>query len=165
MYLLDIIMALGVIAFTMGSALLMYRMAVGHAADPMIINQSLAIARSYLEEIMAQDFCDPSDGGLPGACTTVCPAAEASRNLYDNVCDYDNLNDAGAKGRDGNSLSGLSNYTVTVDVVPAPAEGLGPAGNTTTAAETLRIDVTVTHSGGAVRPVHLSAYRTFYQTR
>lgn len=76
-----------------------------HSADPVVRQQAIAIAESYLEEILLLPVDDP-DGINEGN----------NRSLFDNVADYDNLNDAGTTDQNNNAITGLENYTVTVTV-------------------------------------------------
>ncbi len=149
------------------------------SADPLIQKQALAIAEAYLEEILAMPFtyCDPDDanaataestGAVNPADPTVC-ATNLETNLvpenmggletrggstlpFDNVNDYNGLSGAPA-GLDGTAISNLGAYQVSVAVV---AEAL----STVTAAESLRVTVTVT--GPASTTVRLDGYRTRY---
>ncbi|WP_137974774.1 type II secretion system protein [Pseudomonas sp. F(2018)] len=118
---------------------------VGRSADPLLHQQSLAIAEAYLEEILLQPFLDP--GG------SICPAAPASRASYDNVCDYNGLSDSGARNSLGQAIAGLSSYSVRVAVTPQTWSGL-PVNRT------LYVEVTVTDPAGQL--LRLGAYRTCY---
>ncbi len=108
-------------------------------------HQILAVTRSYMNEVLAQPFCDPDDPGQPVSCITVCPAPEVSRDLYDNVCDYNALNDVGVWDRNNAAVSGMDNFTVAITVTGSPLDALGPGASQTPGTEVLRIDVTVTH--------------------
>lgn len=93
----------------------------GRSADPLLHQQSLALAEAYLEEILLQDFLDPASAGQ-------CPAPPALRRDYDNVCDYAALVDNGARNAYGEGLAGLDGYRVSVSVTPVAWNGL-PAGD------------------------------------
>lgn len=134
-----------------------------HSADPMIQNQAVAIAEAYLEEVLLKQFCDPQEnciiGNAPGTANcTVCPAAEASRDLYDNICDYNGISNVGARNQSGTAIAGLNSYQIQVNVSSADAlSGLSGAN-----CELLRVDVAVSHS--LVNSVNytISGYRTNY---
>src|SRR2546423_6677522 len=79
--LIDIIAAILVIGIAVAAVVSVFTVTVQHSADPMMRRQAQLIAEAYLEEILLQKFYDPDTDN-------VCPAPEASRNLYDNVCDY-----------------------------------------------------------------------------
>ncbi len=85
----------------------------------------------------------------------MCPAPEASRDIFDNVCDYDLLDDSGARRQDGGAITGLEAYRVrtTVDQA-ATLNGLSGA------AQVLRVDVRVTRDSRI--DLTLSGYRTRY---
>lgn len=118
----------------------------GRSADPMLRQQSLAIAEAYLEEILSRDFLDPTDHDL-------CPARPAARGDYDNVCDYAALDDSGARDADGDPIPGLEDYRISVAVTPQAFAGVS-------AAAALQVEVTVTDPAG--QRLALSAWRTCY---
>lgn len=118
---------------------------VGRSADPLLRQQSLAIAEAYLEEILLQPFLD--SGGA------ICPAAPANRANFDNVCDYDGLNDNGARDARGQAIAALANYGVRVTVAPQAWDVLA-------ANRTLYVEVTVTDPAG--QSLVLGGYRTCY---
>lgn len=117
----------------------------GRSADPLLRQQSLAIAEAYLEEILLQPFLD--SGG------TVCPAAPASRANFDNVCDYNGLNDNGARDSRGQAIAALANYRVQVAVSQQAWAGLA-------ASDALLVQVTVTDPAG--QALRLDGYRARY---
>jgi MSHA pilin protein MshD len=117
----------------------------GRSADPLLRQQSLAIAEAYLEEILLQPFLD--SGGA------VCPAPPASRASYDNVCDYDGLSDNGARDARGQAIAALASYRVQVAVTAQAWAGLA-------AGDVLRVQVTVTDPAG--QPLALDGFRTRY---
>lgn len=108
------------------------------SAKPLIRTQAIAIARSYMEEILSRPLSDPAGGD-----------GEASRSLFDDVDDYHNLVDSdGAEDRLENPVAGLGGYNVSVAVVDASVSGLSGK----------KITVTVTHGSGTVN-VPVTAYR------
>ncbi|MNZ88845.1 hypothetical protein D3C78_1077460 [compost metagenome] len=115
----------------------------GRSADPLLRQQSLALAEAYLEEILLQDFLDPTSGSQ-------CPSAPASRLLYDNVCDYAGLVDNGARNAYGEALAGLQGYRVSVTVTPLAWNGLA-------AGDVLQVEVTVRDPSG--QELRLGGYR------
>jgi len=151
-----------------------------NSIDPQIRQQGNAIARAYLEEIMLNRFCEPdfdpdadpttdcSAECTFSACTTADPGAcggansvgatEVSRDVFDDVCDYNGLTDAGARNQAGVAIAGLGAYTVNVAVNDSAAVNLN--GLTGNAGQVVRIDVNVTHSTGA--SMSLSAFKANY---
>lgn len=150
--LIELVISIVVIAIAVASTLVVVQRAARASADPMIQRQASAIAESYLEEILEKPFYDPDLGAAGGAC----PAKEASRALYDNVCDYDGLDDAGARDQFGAALGGLTPYRVRV-TVDSSAAALGALSGSSVV---LRVDVRVTTS--LPLDITLSGYRTNY---
>ena len=146
--LIEMIIAIVVLASAVSGIMFAYVQNVSKSADPMIDQQALIIAQAYLEEILLKPYSDP-DGGETGSCE------EASRVQYDDVADYDCVNDtAGALDQFGNSLAGLGAYNVAVSVT---ATNIGAP-----AVAARRIDVTVTHDAYSSLNMTLTGYRTAY---
>ena len=144
---------------------------IARSADPLVEHQAAAIAEAYLEEVILAGFCDPdfpapgnscrqdctASACSAGACGGVGPLKEASRDLYDDVCDYHGLNDSGARDRSGAAIAGLAGYDVSVAVVDSGVT-LGSPALSAAAGEVVRIDVTVSHVG-LDNDLVLSAFR------
>ena len=139
--LIELVVSIVIIAIAAGAVLGVLSRSVGRSADAMVLAQGVSIAEAYLEEIALKSFVDPD--GTDG---------EALRPDFDDVDDYNGLVDAGARDQFGTALAPLAAYTVTVTVVASTALAGVPG------ADAERIDVGVTHSGGAV--VRLSGYKT-----
>lgn len=135
---IELVISLVLISIAVTGVLVAYTTTVSGSADPQVRLQAIAVAESYLEEILSRPFNDP-DGIEP----------EASRASFDDVDDYNGLNEE-PQLPDGTTL-GLSAYTVTVSVGAATLNGI---------AGSLRVDVTVTHDGG--ESITLTGYRTDY---
>ena len=148
------------------------------SVSPQIQQQGNAIARAYLEEIMLNQFCDPNwdpnldlDGDPltnPQNCSTDCSASVCSvckttgtgwtteaRSTYDDVCDYNGLNDVGAEDQLGNPIGNLGVYEVDVTVTDVGVMLNGLNGNL---GQVVLIDVDVTHTTGST--MSLSSYKT-----
>lgn len=139
--LVELIVAIAIIAAGVTAVLAAYAAVATRSADAMVRQQAVAIAESYLEEIALKPFADPD--GLE---------AETPRSGWDDVDDYDGLVDAGVRDQNGAAIATLSAYSVGVAVRATTALTGVPA------ASARRIDVTVTGPQG-VR-VGLTAYRT-----
>ena len=142
MTLIELIVAIVVIAIAVSSVLGVLTSNVQNSADAMVISQAAAIAEAYLEEASLKPFVDPdgSDG-------------EAARTDFDDVDDYNGLVDVGAADQFGNPIGALADYTVSVTVVPSAALPNVPV------ADALRVDVTVT------RAPYVNFTLTGYRTR
>lgn len=142
MTLIEVIIALVVIATCIVGVLGLLTSLATRSAEAPVHAQATSIAIAYLEEILAEPYVDSG------------PDGETARALFDDVDDYDNLDDSGARNQFGTPLAGLTQYRVQVRIVPVQ---LGLAPNSIAAR---RVDVTVTPPASAA--VMLSGYRTQY---
>ena len=138
--LIDLVVAIVIISIAASSVLMALSTSVTYSADPMIRHQAVAIAEAYLEEIALKSFVDPD--GVDG---------EGSRDLYDDVDDYDGLVDNGARNQFDAAIAALSDYTVSVTVTASSA--LPSIAST----ELYLISVQITHAANVDFTV--SAYR------
>ena len=167
--LIELIVAIVVLAVGATGMLIQINQAIQHSADPQIFQQANSIARSYLEETLLNSFCDPDvSTNCPTFCSganacTICSAGEASRDLFDDVCDYDSINDtAGAVDQTGTAIAGLEAYNVNVTVSDAGVTLQGqPSTNTLDSAsgQVLRVDINVTHDNFADLDYTLTGYK------
>jgi MSHA pilin protein MshD len=139
--LIELIISIVVIAIAIGGVLGVLSQSVGRSADAMVMTQAVSIAEAYLEEITLKSFVDPD--GVDG---------EVNRIDFDDVDDYNGLVDVGARDQFGVAIPSLSQYTVTVTVVPSAALTGVPG------ADAERVDVSVTYAPNVT--VTLSAYKT-----
>lgn len=181
--LVELIVAVVIIAAAVGGVLVSFDVATRGSADPMLQKQALAIAESLLEEVqlMPFTFCDPDDPQASSAASnavgpTGCSSAAtvevigpeggetryAATAPFDNVSDYHGYDSAGEGGLNSitNNDLGLAGYAASIAVTQEP---LGPAGSQVPAADSLRITVGVT--GPANTRVTLTGYRTRYAPR
>lgn len=144
--LVELIITILVIGIAVTGILQVITSNTGHSADPMIQHQAIAVAEAYLDEILAKQFTDPDADG------------EASRHLFDDVDDYNNLIDTQVRDQgdatnpNGRIITGLEGYAVTVVVT---ADTLGPVAAPVNA---LRVTVTVTPPDGP--DIVMTGYRT-----
>jgi len=139
--LIEIIVTIVLISISATAIMSVFTSTVRSSANPMILQQAVSIAEAYMEEILLKSYDDPD--GLPNV-------VESDRRLFDNVSDYDGLNDVGAVDQNGNSIPSLSDYTVAVTVT----------GTTLNTVPALLIRVSVAHT--VLAPIVLHGYRTDY---
>jgi MSHA pilin protein MshD len=147
--LIELIIFMVIVGIAMAGIVSAINFNVQHSADPVVKKQALAIAESMLEEVTLQNFSDP-DGGAN--------VVEASRDLYDDIEDYDNYSRNGISSINAPSatITGLEDYTVSVKIDSAAnLNGIGGG-------KAKRITVTVT--GPLNTTVLLEGYRTDYGT-
>ncbi len=145
--LIEMVIAIVVLAAGVSGILFSFTANIGKSADPMILQQGIIIAQGYLEEAMLKPYNDP-DGE-----TGTCEEGVGNRIQFDDVNDYNCINDAGARDQFGGSLAGLANYNIAIAVNTV---NIG-----TPAVASRRINVTVTHTSANINLV-LTAYRTSY---
>ena len=163
--LVELIVSIVVISIGLAGILLVMNRNLSSSGDPMVQHQAIAIGEAYLEEILAKDFCDPDNApgtcvsGAPGSPTcNVCPASEASRGLYDNVCDYRGLPDNIVRDPStGVAIAGLGAFTVVVTITDNGAVLNGLTGAN---CQVLHVDVDVAGPGGVA--YRLNGYRANY---
>jgi MSHA pilin protein MshD len=141
--LIEIIITIVVLAIAATTLLSVFTSTARTSADPMIQQQAISIAEAYMEEIVLKNFSDPD------------PEVDEAdgRENYDDVQDYHNLIDIGAKNQNNNAISQLSDYSVTVKVEGAELNGILDT-------DSMRIDITVNHP--AISPITITGYRTKY---
>ncbi len=102
---IELILTIVIISSSLVGILGVINLTTRHSADPVVQQQAIAIAESYLEEILLLPIADP-DGSNSGE----------SRSSFDNVADYDWLSNNGVVDQNGNAIADLSNYTVNVSI-------------------------------------------------
>ena len=145
--LVELVISIVVIATTLVALNVAFTTLLRPSADSLLVVQSLATAEGYLEEILGRGFVDPDDG-------TLCPTPEASRDLYDNLCDYNNLDDSGARDQFDNPIVGLEGFRVRVTV------DSGFDLNGVNGGEAIEVVVRVTHPASI--DFSLRGYRTAF---
>lgn len=178
--LIELITAIVIVSLAIAGVLLLSSDTTRRSGDPLILEQANGIARSYMEEIQQKRFCDPdydadSDPLTPLNCPVDCTASlcsaggcrnngsaqEASRDLYDDICDYQGLSDSGARDQNNNLMNGLGQYSINVSVADDAGVSIGTAGNQLTGNNGQAVLITVTVSHPAMEsPLIMSAYRT-----
>lgn len=146
--LVELIIAIVIIGAALGGLVAAFTRANLASADPVITQQMLAIGESMLEEVLLKPFDVTAD-----------EVAEPARAQFNDVRDYDRLDDAdpgyassGIRDIDGEPIAGLEAYGVSVRVESNGVALTGvPAGNA------LRVTVTVSHGE---RRLSLTGWRT-----
>lgn len=147
--LIELIIFMVIVGVAMAGIISSINFNARHSADPIVKKQALAIAESLLEEIMLQSFSDP-DGDAN--------MVEASRDLYDDIDDYNNYSRNGISSIDAPSttITELEDYDVRVQINSA-ADLNGISGGKAKL-------ITVTVTGPLNTTVLLQGYRTDYGT-
>ena len=99
--LVELILSIVIISIALTGVLTVMNLTVSHSADPVVRHQSISIAESYLEEILLQSYDNPTNG-----------YSGADRSQFDDVDDYNGLNNTGVEDQLGDSVVTLANYNV-----------------------------------------------------
>ncbi|MFV2060810.1 MAG: hypothetical protein ACC653_08995 [Gammaproteobacteria bacterium] len=163
--LIEIIIVIIFISIAMVSILSAYTHSMRNSATPMHQIRAVELAQAYMEEILNKRFDEASgQGGLPRcgssdsaalACTTAVNfGAEAgeTRSLYDDVDDFDGLDDPLLIDSLGNVRTGYDNYRAQIFVSYA-GNDLSSINNN----DAKRIDIIITTANGS--SFNFSAYR------
>jgi len=140
--LVELVISIAIAGIVISGVVVTSAQLAARTADPMLASQRIHIAQSYLEEITSQEF------EFVGAS---CLSNPGSRQLYTQVCQYDNLTNSPVEDQFGNVPNGLENYKVSVDV-PSNGGGsnkLGPSGAKLLATQVMLVTVTVASPDGA----------------
>ena len=148
--LIEILVTIVVIGIAATALLGVFGNIARSSVDPVIRQQAIAIAEAYLEEILLKDFDDPTDPEQGAASTE---AGEPTRDLFDDVQDYNHLGTTQVRDQNNVAIPALVDYQVAVTVA-------GAALNTVPAAASMRIRVDVSHP--AIATISLVAYRADY---
>jgi len=147
--LIELVIFMVIVGIAMAGIISSINFNIQHSADPVVKKQALAIAEALLEEVMLENFSDPD--GLPNV-------VEASRDLYDDIDDYNNYSRNGISSinEPATTITGLENYNVSV-VVDSTVDLNGVNGG-----KAKRITITITVTGPLNTTVLLEGYRTNY---
>ena len=143
--LIELVISMSIIAITLIGVLMAINTSTLYSSDPLLTHQAIAIAESYLEEIVSKAFP-----------IGTCPAG--TRSTYTNICNYNGLSES-PRDQNGNPIAALASYNVSVSVDSTTASLGFPS--LTSGTQVVRIDVTVSHTPNMV-PVTFSMYRTNY---
>lgn len=142
--LVELVITIAVLAIGLTGILLVLNQNIQHSADPMVEQQAVNIAEAYLDEILNQPYMDAN-----GVCTG------ETRATLDSIQDYVQgspcLPDTVVRDDQGNAVSGLSNYSVSVALSNTTLGGIAA----------IRVNVTVTYTPTNLS-LTLSGYRTNY---
>jgi MSHA pilin protein MshD len=141
--LVELVVAITIVAIAATTILGAFAAVAKGSADAMMQQQAIAIAESYLSEILQRWVTDPN--GTP---------PNTGRASWDLVDQYNGLVDVGAHDQFGNPIASLNSYTVSVSTSQSSALAGVPA------AAARRVDITVSYPPSA--SVTLSGYRTSY---
>ncbi|MGM0769352.1 MAG: type IV pilus modification PilV family protein [Pseudomonadota bacterium] len=143
--LVELVMTIVIISVAIAGVVGAFSLIAGRSADPLNQTRSVALAQLYMDEILAKKFADGSPVG-GGAVSTSAEADCANigddgenRSTFNDVDDYDVLNNASPENSEQAPLSGYNGFQVSVSV-----ECAGTDVNFTENFQAKRIDITIT---------------------
>jgi MSHA pilin protein MshD len=142
--LIELIISILIITIALTGIFSTIKLTVSNSADPLAEYQAITIAESYLEEILLHDYADPHD--------TVADEwhTNQARSTFDDVDDYNGMNETGVRDQRGNPIMTLTPYHVSVSVVPADVSNV------------MAKVITVTVTGYNLSPTKLIGYKFYY---
>lgn len=153
--LVELVMTIVIISIAIAGVVGAFSLIAGRSADPLNQSRAVSLAQLYMDEILAKRFAEgsPVGGGQTAApdCGNLGPDGGESRNDFDDVDDYDGLDNTPTSSEEI-ALSGYGEFNVSISVACAGSEvGL--------AADNLakRIDILITDPSG--NDYQFSAYR------
>ncbi len=135
--LVELIMSMVIISIALVGIFSVINITTLHSADPIVQHQAIAIAESYMDEILQQNYSGSASG---------------VRANFNNVDNYNGLVNNGVQNQQGAAVPGLTQYTVTVSV-SAPSTLSGGVNVK---------QITVSVSGPGVSGLTLVGYRANY---
>lgn len=145
--LIELIMAIVIIAIGVTGVLAAYINSVRGGADAVVSKQLISIAEEMMEEVLLKPHA--VNGVAPANALTACGVA-ANRDGFDDVRDYNGYQTTGICNSAGQAVAGLGDYNVLVTVNIANLDGVANA---------LRVTVTATRGG---QNLVLDGFRTQY---
>lgn len=109
--LIELIMFIIIITVGLMGILSVMNITTKSSADPVIRKQAMAMAEAVLEEVLSKNYCDPDL--VPPSCVV---SREASRDLYDDIADYDGQTIAGNATLGSFPVAALAGLTATIAV-------------------------------------------------
>jgi MSHA pilin protein MshD len=143
---------------------------VAHSPEPLLRQKAVALANFYMDEILRKKWneASPAGGGCVNTGSGKCPAGPAAiaigtdgdtRANFDDIDDYNGVNDATPVDQSGIALANFNGYSVTVAVSSGTAlDPLTSGSRDIDASDTLMIvvNVMVVATGDTIS---LTAYR------
>ncbi len=113
--LIELIFSIVILSVSLIGVMSVFHQTTTNSANPIVEHQAIAIAESYLEEILLKNFCE-DDTDTMNCPLIVGKETGETRSTFNDVDDYHGLNDTGVHDQRGNLVTTLSNYNVSVAV-------------------------------------------------
>ena len=164
--LVELIIAIVIMAVALVSLALTISLSAGKSADIFWQVKVVELGQAYMEEILSRKFDEATPvGGIPAcepsgtSCSAIGIDGVETRPLFDDVDDYDGVDDSPPRDAEGNERLNYVGYRVQVSVAYADAGQQG-AYSLDGAHDAKLITVTVSHPTGS--ELVFSAYKGNY---
>lgn len=119
--LIEMLMTIVVLAIALTATVSAMTASVSRSADPLVNHRTTLLVQAYFDEMMSKRFAEGTPvGGVPAiataaACVTGTDGGE-TRATYDDVDDYDGLDDSPPRLQTGTVAADYTEWRVTVSV-------------------------------------------------
>lgn len=154
--LVELVITIVIISVAIAGTVGAFSLIAGRSADPLNQTRAVALAQIYMDEILGRRYDEDTPvGGVPKQPGCTINTEEGSRADYDDVDDYNAINNAAPENAEGTPLAAdYANYRVSVVVQCAGSEVGLPAD------DAKRIDLSITDPSG--QGYNFSVYRANY---
>ncbi len=161
---MELIVTMSVVSIAVLALTYTLSSAFARQSDGLWQAKTVALAEAYVEEIMARRYDETTPlGGVPPcppvACSAALGAEGESRGQFDDVDDYNGLDEQPPRDADGNVRADYDGYRVQVSVAYATAGQVGTFG-LDDASDAKLVTVTVSPPSGA--PLSFAVLRGNY---
>tara|TARA_R110002072_G_scaffold100183_2_gene220549 strand:+ start:28699 stop:29247 length:549 start_codon:yes stop_codon:yes gene_type:complete len=156
--LVELVISIIIISIAMVALMNAFSASMLGSADPLWRNKTLKLAQLYMDEILAKNYDHTTPvGGMPVIenpdCTNLGKDGSENREDFNDVDDYDEINNQVAKSLIASLDSSYSAYLVSVDVVCVGNEvGAVDKNDAIDRDQAKKITVTITPPGQAAIP-------------
>lgn len=154
--LVELVITIVIISVAIAGTVGAFSLIAGRSADPLNQTRAVTLAQIYMDEILGRRYDEDTPvGGVPKKPGCTINTEEGSRADYDDVDDYNAINNSAPQNAEGTLLAAdYANFLISVDVQCAGSEVGLPAD------DAKRIDLAITDPSG--QGYNFSVYRANY---
>lgn len=123
--LVELVITIVIISVAIAGVVGAFSLLAGRSADPLNQTRAIALAQLYADEIQSRRYDDNTPtGGIPRVPGCSINTEEAGRASYDDVDDYDAIDDEVPRKADGSDMdsSAYGGFRISIDVSCAGGE-------------------------------------------
>ena len=115
--LVELVITIVIISIGVSGVVGAFALISGRSSDPLFQTRAVALSQLYMDEIMGQRYSEATPvGGVPKANGCDISTEESGRSEYDDVDDYNAINQRVPRDAEGAVLSGYEGFSVSVTV-------------------------------------------------